>query len=207
MKPWSEFYDFTLPDLPGCPEAMLDHALREAAIVFCAQSLAWRWAHPDIAVLAGSDRYAYAPPADAGVHALTWAKFNEQEIDAAAGEGDIRIRDWRNQSGTPEYVLGEADGIQLVPKPDLPGTLRLEVALKPSPEAAGIDDAIFSEYREAIAHGAIGRLMLAPNKPYTNGQLAGLHQYEFRVRTGAAGTQRARNNTRAPLQTTIMRRH
>lgn len=207
MTPWSAFYDHALPDLPGCPEAMLDHALREAAILFCEQSLAWRYAHPDIAVAASIERYSYVLPDNTAAHVVTWARFNEQEIEAAAGEHGIRLTDWRHQVGTPEYVLGETTGILLVPKPDLPGTLKVEVVLKPSPDAPGIDDDIFTEFRQAIAHGAIGRLMLSPNKPYTNGQLAGLHQYEFITRTAAAGTQRARNRTRAPLQTSIMRRH
>jgi hypothetical protein len=205
VKLWSDFYDLVLPDLPGCPEVAADQALRQVAIAFCEQSLAWRWRHPDIPVVAGTSRYDYMPLGNAAVHAVTWARFNEGDIEPVA-EADISIHDWRNATGHPRYVLGDATGITLVPRPDLPGTLTLEVVLKPALDATGVEDDIFREYHQVIAHGAIGRLMLSPNKPYTNGQLAGLHQFEFITGTGAAGTQRARNHTRAPLRTTIMRR-
>jgi len=42
-KLWSDFYDLVVPDLPGCPFAMVDNALRESAIAFCEQSLAWSY--------------------------------------------------------------------------------------------------------------------------------------------------------------------
>lgn len=205
MKLWSDFYDLVLPDLPGCPQVAADEVLRQTAIAFCEQSLAWRWRHPDITVTAGINHYDYVPLGSAAVHALLWARFNDSDIEPIA-EADIRSHDWRNATGHPRYVLGDITGITLVPSPDLAGTVKLEVALKPAIDATGIDDDIYREYRQVIAHGAIGRLMLSPNKPYTNGQLAAAHRLLYLTGTGAAGMQRARNHTRAPLQTTIMRR-
>jgi hypothetical protein len=78
--------------------------------------------------------------------------------------------------------------------------------LKPSTSAAGIDDDIFNEYREAIVHGALSRLMLSPKKPYSSPPLATYHQQQFVVLTGQAGLRKDRNFTRAPLRTTILRR-
>ena len=34
MKLWSEVYDLVMPDLPGCPFAAVNSALRQSAIVF-----------------------------------------------------------------------------------------------------------------------------------------------------------------------------
>lgn len=206
MKLWSDFYDLTLPYLPGCPVAALDSALRQVAIDFCEQSLAWKYDHPDIAVVAATAEYPFVPPAEAVVHAITYAEFADKEIAAHAGEADLRIWDWRHQTGTPEYVLGGATSITLVPEPDLAGTLKMTVALKPAPGATGIDDAMYNEYREAIVHGALARLMFSPKKPYTDAQRAPYHQQQFTIKTGAAGTRVARSYTRAPLRTAIMRR-
>jgi hypothetical protein len=205
VKLWSDFFDLVIPDVPGCPFAAVEVALRQSAIDFCSQSLAWKYQHPDIAVTPPTASYNFVPPDQAVVHAVTYAAFNDNEIDCHTGETGIQIYDWRNQTGTPEYVLGGATALQLVPTPDVAGTLNLEVALKPSPTATGIDDSMFNEYREAIVHGALGRLMASPKKPYTALQLATYHQSLFTQMAGQAGMRVARNCTRAPLQTSIRR--
>jgi hypothetical protein len=206
MKLWSDFYDLIVPDLPGCPLAIVDNALRQAAILFCEMSLAWRATLADVAVVAGTNTYPYVPPSGAVVHAITYAAFNGEEIAAHTGESDLRIWDWRNQTGTPEYVLGGATSLILVPNPDAAGTLSLIVALKPMPTATGIDDDIFNEWRDAIIAGALARLMMSPKKPYTDAQMASFHQMQFFTKTGTAGMRVARSYTRAPLQTTILSR-
>lgn len=205
MTPWASLYDLLASDLPGCPFPVMDTALRQAAIDFCSQSLAWKYQHPDITVVAATAAYPFAPPAESVVHAVTYAEFEGSEIDCHTGESGIQIYDWRNQTGTPQYVLGGAAALQLVPTPDVSGTLKLEVALKPSSTATGVDDSIFNEYREAVVHGALGRLMLSPKKPYSNPSLAAYHQQQFTIMTGRAGMRQARNYTRALLQTSIRR--
>jgi hypothetical protein len=203
---WAGFYDYVLPDLPGASTAAVDIALRQAAIDFCAQSMAWKYTHPDISVVAATASYNFVPPTGAVVHAITYAEFDGTEIGCRTGESGILIDDWRNQTGTPEYVFGGSTSLMLVPTPDVTGTLSMEVALKPSTSAAGIDDSIFNEYREAIIHGALARMMLSPKKPYSSPPLATYHQQQFTVLTGQAGMRQDRNYTRAPLRTAILRR-
>jgi hypothetical protein len=205
MKLWSDFYDFTLPDLPGCPVAALDIALRQSAIEFCELSLAWKAEHDPIAVVSGTAEYAFVPPAEAVVHAITYARFDDDEIQIT-GETGILIQNWRTGTGTPKYILGGATALTLVPEPDVDGTLTMTVALKPSPDATGVDDSIFNEYRDVIVHGALSRLMLSPKKPYSSAQLATYHAQQFTIKTGAAGQRTARNYTRMPLRTAILRR-
>jgi hypothetical protein len=202
---WGDFYDLVLPDVPGAPPSAVDVALRQAAIAFAEQSLAWRYNHPDIAVTSGTAQYAFVPPDQAVVHAIHYAAFNGSEIATRVDESSVTIYDWRNQTGTPEYVFGGAISLTLVPTPDADGVLTLEVILKPSADATGIDDSIFDEFREAIAHGALSRLMLSPKKPYTDPALAAYHQQQFTIKTAAAGMRAARNYTRAPIQTSIRR--
>lgn len=206
MKLWSDFYDYLAPDLPGCPLLALDFALRQSAIAFCEQSQAWSYQHPDIPVVVDTAQYSFAPPSEALVHAVNYAAFNDAEIDVNVKQGDMHIRDWRNQQGTPKFVLGGPEFLTLVPTPDVAGTLKLIVILKPDTDATGIDDDIFSQYREPIIHGALAKLMLSPRKPYTNPQLAAYHSQQSTIKTGAAGTKAARNYTRAPLQTAILKR-
>jgi hypothetical protein len=204
MKSWSDFYDLILPDVPGCPLAMADLALRQSAISFCEQSLAWKYEHPLISVVSSIAQYAFVLPDGAAVHALTYAALDGKELVSAMPEAEREIL--RNSSGTPAYVLAGGTFLKLVPKPDGPGALSVSVVLKPSPSAAGIDDSVFDEYRQAVAHGALARLMLSPRKPYTNAQLAPYHAQQFAIQSADAGTRAAKGHTRAPLQTRITRR-
>lgn len=203
---WESFYDYAASEVPGCPFPILDQALKQSAIAFCEQSLAWRYEHPAVAVVAATAEYAFVPPAEAVVHTIHFAAYEGKEISSHTGESDLRIWDWRNQTGTPEYVLGGATSLTLVPMPDVTGSLTMTVILKPSPTAIGVDDSMFNEFRTAIIHGALATLMLSPKKPYTNPQLGLIHQQQFTALTAGAGMRVARSYTRAPLQTSIMRR-
>lgn len=203
MKPWSDFYDLTMPDLPGCPFAAVDNALRQSAIAFCEQSLAWQAVHPEVSLLAGVSEYAFAPPTGAVVHAISHAALDGEEIETHAGQSNITRKNWQSRMGTPKYVLGGAASLTLVPKPDAAGKLAMIVALKPSPASTGIDNAQFSEYREAIVHGALARLMLSPKKPYSDAPLAAYHEQQFFIKTAAAGMRVAKGYARAPLRTSI----
>ncbi|KIO48192.1 hypothetical protein [Nitrosospira sp. NpAV] len=206
MKLWSDFYDLVMPALPGCPFTMVDNALRQSAIVFCEQSLAWRFHHPEVPVMAGTAEYAFVPPAGAAVHCITRAALNGEEIESHVGESGIPIQNWASCSGMPLYVLGGATAATLAPIPDAAGVLTMTVALKPSANSTGIDDALFSEFWEPVMHGALAQLLLLPKKPYTHAQLAAYHQQQFDITTAAAGMRVARNYTRAPLRTAIMAR-
>jgi len=206
MKIWSDFYDYIMPDVPGCPLHAATFALRQSAIAFCEQSLAWRHNHPDIAIMAGTADYPFDPPEDTVVHVVTYAALDGKQIGVETDASRMRVENWRNQSGRPQYVLGRESALRLVPRPDVDGTLTLEVALKPAPLASSVSDELFNEWREAIVHGALARLMLSPKKPYTNGQLAQHHQQQAHIKAGQAGIHVARDRTRAPLQTSIMRR-
>lgn len=206
MTPWNAFYDLLSPDVPGCPQAAQIIALRQAAITFCEQSLAWKYEHPDISVTVGTAKYFFVPPGDAVVHAITYAEFNDKQIDSAAMERNISQWNLRQNTGTPEYVLGGPMSLTLVPMPDVAGTLKMDVVLKPTPGADGIDDNIYNEYREAIIHGALSKLMFSPKKPYTDMTLANYHAQLFHIQTACAGMREAKDYNRAPLETSIMKR-
>lgn len=206
MKLWADFLDYLIPDVPGCPEIAATFALRQSAIAFCEQSLAWRFDHPDIAVVAGVAKYLFVPPTGATVHTIIRAELDGKQIICNTAGADVTISNWHHAQGAPEYILSGPEWLQLVPIPTANATLSLNVALKPTFDATGIDDDMFTQYRDAIVHGALAKLMLSPNKPYTNAQLAQYHQQQFVIKSGQAGIQVMRDFLRTPLQTSILRR-
>jgi hypothetical protein len=210
VKPWSDFYDLVAPHLPGCPAVAMDNALRQSAIAFCEQSLAWRFDHPPIAVESGVAAYPFAPPVGSVVHAILQATLDGREITCGAGGCDMAER---NSGGSlsampsyPSYIFGGTGFLTLVPEPAANGSLALTAALKPSPTSTGVGEREFDEYRETIVHGALSRLMSSPKKPYTHLQLASYHQEQFGIKTGAAAMREGRGCTRTPLRTRIMGR-
>ena len=111
MKLWTAFYDYTSPHLPGCPVAALDIALRQSAIEFCELSLAWKAEHDPIAVVAGTAEYPFVPPAEAVVHAITYAQFDDDELQIT-GETGILIQNWRTSGNGPSnFVVEGKDGL------------------------------------------------------------------------------------------------
>jgi|ThiBiocorrection_1091964.scaffolds.fasta_scaffold74009_2 hypothetical protein len=205
VKLWSEFYDLVAPHLPGCPFAAMDNALRQAAIVFCEQSLAWRFDHPAIAIEPGVSVYPFALPAESALHAILHAVLDGRKIACFAAGRDMeeRNRAINLLQGVPSCIFGSADSFTLAPEPTASGVLILRVVLKPSLASTGLGDREFDEYREAIAHGALFRLMSSPKKPYTQLQLASTHQEQFGIKTGAAAMNAERSYIRLPLRTQI----
>jgi hypothetical protein len=207
VKPWSDFYDLVAPHLPGCPVTAMDNALRQGAIAFCEQSLAWRFDHPAIAVEAGVSAYPFAPPDGSTVHDILHAALDGREIACGDDSRNMAERSRAdNPPGIPSCIFGGSGFLTLVPQPSASGILTLSIALKPSPTSEGVGDREFDEYREVIVHGALSRLMSSPKKPYTQLQLASYHQEQFRIKTGAAAMREGRGCTRAPLRTQLMGR-
>jgi hypothetical protein len=205
MKLWSDCYDLIAPDLPGCPLAAMDSALRQAAIAFCEQSLAWRFEHPAIAVEPGVTAYPFTPPPGSVVHAILCAALDGREIACrASGCGMAERNRQVSRSGTPSCIFGGLAFLTLAPEPAIHGMLTLSVALKPSPDSTGLNDNEFDEYCEAMVHGALSRLMSSPKKPYTHLQLASYHQEQFGIKTAAAAMRAGRSYTRVPLRTRIL---
>lgn len=204
MKGWSDFYDMLMPELPGCPQAAADHALRQSAVEFCEQSLVWQAFHPEVAISAGTAAYAFSPPEGALVHAISRAALDGSELQTSVPDRDGgSLHGQHGGLGSPRYVIGGATRFTLAPEPAATGILAMTVVLKPSPDSQGIEDWLFDEYREPIAHGTLARLMLSPKKPYSNIELAAYHRQQFIAKTGAAGARAANRHARAAWQTLL----
>ncbi len=59
-----------LPFVPACPRETVRQHIRDAAIVACEQTLAWRYEIKAFNLVAGVHEYAYNKPSNADVHAL-----------------------------------------------------------------------------------------------------------------------------------------
>ena len=194
MTAHTAFLDYVLPHVPGCTNEMALLEIKNTIIDFCEKSLVLQVDHDPVTTIAGIMDYELEPPRDFLVTKVMKAWFKGQELTPQSIE-EIQTPSVFNQNsgylvnrGDPRYILqkdARTFSVYPIPNERVTNALTLRVALKPTRSATTIDDLIFEEYAETIGHGAISRLALSPDKPYTDPRLAaaraGLYQAGLNV--------------------------
>ena len=109
---------------------------------------------------------------------------------------------WRTDVNLPtRWSIDSGDtNVRLTLAPNAAGNLRIEAALKPTRASTTFPTWIFERYIEAIAHGAKGKIMTIPKKPYSDKDTAKYHMDMFNGLIGEARIRMARGTTRAALR-------
>lgn len=187
MAAWSTFYPDLLTFVQACPEPLLNQELRRAAQTFFRRSRAWvQWLTP--ITLTSAVSYPLTLPTDAMVVRLEKATLDGKPIE---------LPNWRSFEADPLAVPGQSSGITtadrisvLLAQPYAAGgRLAVQAALAPSDAATTIPDDQVAQHRDAILHGARSRLLLLPDKSFTNPQMATLELGMFEDAIGVAQHQ------------------
>jgi len=202
MKTWADFLDEIMPELPGIAEDLAEAQVLRSAIEFMDRAHVYQADHPAIAAVTGQGGYAWAPDdADTEVCHVFNVWYEGEKLTAKNGDYLSDKYDyWPDETGTPEHYLQErTDTLILVPSPDedLADAITVKVALKPAMTATGIPDDLFKDHREAIAAGALFRLMRMPKKPWTNFDLAAAYRQAFNNAIEEARHKQQAGNVRA----------
>lgn len=203
MKSLDAFAPSIRPYAPGVADPTLYFGVRQAAIEFCERTRLWRF--EDSFAVTADDYEGIAAPYGAEIHEIEAVFFNGQAIDPQSTSWlDVHMQGWRTGelSGLPKYFTQtEPDTIRLAPHQA--GTLGLHVWLKPAQDTDELPDWMADQYREVIAHGALGRILLMPNQSFTNAELGAVFAGSFQAKLdglsnkGFTGQQRAPKRTRA----------
>jgi hypothetical protein len=186
----SKFLPLVLPHVPGVPQFMATFNLRLSAIEFCKRTRCWRHV---VSVLFDAATEAVVAPAYAAIHEFETALWNNETYLRPIQFSDVDEPSATAAAGSvPQYVTqAESNTVRVIPAAD--GTLALTLFLMPvngSSFAADADgnmvdlydvvpDFLYLQHAEAIAAGAIARLMSMPGKDWTNPQLAAVHAARF----------------------------
>ena len=205
IVPFSQFFNEVLPDLPGCPEAMALNDILDAAIEFCERTKVHKIDLAPITLLANTPSVSFSVPASTPqtrVHVILQALYGTTPLDFKDPDYLSVHYDpsWRTKTGTPLYITqDDEESFRVVPylTVDATVTLNLFVALKPTAAATDIEARLWREYRDIIADGAMGRLMLTPKKPYSDAQLGAFHMDEFNTAIGRINRKAFRGHVRA----------
>ncbi|WP_200844027.1 hypothetical protein [Pantoea sp. 18069] len=150
MREWADFFPDVLPGVPlGTPEPTVVHQLRRAAQEFCTRTRAWRAVLEPITTEAGRSAYGMPLPAQTALVRLEGAELQ--------GYGPLTL--WRPGPGAGPYLMTpDARTVSFGRLVAADMALVLDVTLKPSDTAAGVDADVFDQYSEVIARGALARL-------------------------------------------------
>ncbi|WP_328186901.1 hypothetical protein [Marinobacter sp. OP 3.4] len=183
---WSDLFSRVMPHVPGCPEMMVEDALRDTAIKFCRDSHLWREQIMDLYLSPGIHRYELDLPEQTEVAALICA--------------------WQRKPGSehkeavhPDINVFRMVRFDTLPDPDK-GPIELHVVLQPTLDADGMLDAIGLDYDQALIHGALERLVIIPGKDWSNPNMATYHRSKYLESLTDARLAKANGNTEAPLR-------
>lgn len=181
MKTYEDFLDEVMPHVPGCTNEIATQAIKNAVIEFCEKSLILQTDHDPMSVIAGEVDYDLEPPAGYLVSKILKAWFKNTELVPTSPD-DIAKPALYNRDFT-DVDAGRADPTLIIQKDERTFSLfpiplnseanvvTMRIALKPSRSSTKVDDLIYEDYAEVIAHGALTRLMLSPGKPYSQPQI------------------------------------
>ena len=197
------------PAAPGCPNQVLKSSILEICRDFCKHTQLWNnqaltaidivalTADYTLSSLLGDIAFIDAVLVDSNP---IWPTTIE-ELNAL-------FRYWRSTTETrpSRYVVEAADSIKLVYKPSEAVTAGLEVfvSLMPLRTATTVQDFIYRDHKEAIANGAIGKLLDIPNVPWSNIELAAVYTSRYEAARDTAKLMKFTG--RAPTELIATRR-
>ena len=207
---YEKFFSNVLPEVIGCPEITAFNAIQNATIEFCEKSMILQVDHDPITVVQGIVDYDLEPPTGYVVVKVMKAWLETNPLDPMAPDfvTDPAIYNrlftsYQAQPGTPsKFIQKEPRSIAVWPLPDkkYPNGLTMRVAIKPTRDAETIDDLIYEDYYEAIAQGALARLLNSQGKPYSSRDGAAIADRQFRQAINVARQRALHGHSRAQMQ-------
>lgn len=202
MIKFEDMLDDVMPDMLGCSPELAIWALRNAAIELYTKS----WIHtqpcdPQNTVIgqAEYDLDTFTNYRNIGVVSvyLDDATLTPTGV-TPLNRSNLR---WQDDKGTPtNYIVLDFASLRLYRIPDFVGVLNATVALTPSKNATGIENFVYDLYAEQLAAGAKARLMLIPNKPYSDPATSREYRAQFAAAITDAKWRAHKSLTNAQLK-------
>lgn len=178
MAAFTLWLDDVMPELPGCSQALALYHVKRACFDLMRRGALYRKTTGAIDVAANPGDITLPTgelAADQQLLAIKKAWWQGKQLTPASlDEVEEEFGDaWQTLVGTPTYYLQQArNTVRLVPQlsTSAAASLRLSIVYGPSEAATSVADDVYDRYREPIAFGAKGRLMLMDKKPWSNAE-------------------------------------
>lgn len=183
-------------NVPGCPRPTIEQFVRDIAIEVCEKTLVWRHEQNLLPLTAGVYEYDYEVPTGSEVVGLIHAAlFSGTEFlgdlkHAPQQEIHRMYPDWPSPDTTrrsmPRFVSQfDPDHFVLAPIPDASKSysVKMFLALRPTPTATGMDKTAMDEVEQLIVHGVLQHLHTIPDKSWTDYGVASYHAKQYTYKT------------------------
>lgn len=188
MQP-SAFLSRVLTDVPGCPDVLALQAIVDAAVELFDETGIWSVVGEPALMSSLLDLYEPDSISGARVDRIkaVWCGKRQlvHKINSALYDA---LPDWQTARAPEPSYYNSPDGssVRVYPMPFnvAPGTtLTIEAIYVPKDDLSSsqptIPDRFGLQYRDAIVAGAKARLMLTPDRKWTNERLSGFHRSKF----------------------------
>lgn len=171
MKALSAFYPRILPHLPGCPEALVDQALVDAAIEFCDSSLVLRQSLDPFNTVVNIAQYDLdAPSSQHDINRVLSVTLDGKLL--SPGMAEVIRGDLPTDKAKPRgFYTDRTDSVftlKLSPPPDDVYSVVVSVALSPARTATQLEDDLYNIWIETLTASTIARVMQIPGQPFSN---------------------------------------
>lgn len=215
MKNHELFLDYVMPHVPGCTVNMALHEIKSTIIDFCEKSLILQETLDPITAVRHVTDYDFEPSKDRIVVKILSGWYKDRKLDPRGTDeiNDPSVYNSVINSVEPRYgdpwIVTQKDPrtFTLYPSPEetVANSVTLRVATKPTRSVETIDDFIYEDYAETIAHGTISRLAISPGKPYYSEKLAVAREALYRAGLNVARDRALKSFVRANKQVKIRR--
>lgn len=202
MIKFEDMLNDVMPDVPGCTNELAINALRNAAIELYTKSWIYTQACDPQNTIIGQAEYDMDTFNQYKLIGIVSASIDDAKIIpvgvTSLNRSNLR---WQDDTGLPtNYLTYDYTTIRLYPIPDRVSTLNVTIALTPSKTSTGVENFIYDLYSEQLAAGAKARLMLIPNKPYTDANTSREYRAQFSAAITDAKWRGYKSLTNAQLQ-------
>lgn len=196
---WREFVPLVRISTAACPVSAIVAQLRDAAREFCSGSRIWTHESEPADIVAGEDAYGLHAPSHAEVCAVLSVRAKGRRL-APLGADQWRALERRAAPEPSHFIIMGSGLLRLHPAPeaDIPAALIVDAALQPSAASARCPQFLFTRHGAAIAQGAQARLMLIPDRPWSDAKTGVFLREEFKAAVAAAAIDVERGGADAP---------
>jgi len=182
---YADFSQFIRPEVQGCPDYMIERAVRDSAVDFCTRTDVYVAEPEFVTIVQNVNEYDLSIDAGSELNHILDVFNNTTKLKPVSYSVLLGALGNESTTGTPQYYA-QRDNTQfyLAPIPATTASYRVLYSLKPSSTSTSIPDTIGKEYREAISHGALFRLQMMAGQSFGNLSLAGTNRDLFEKSIG-----------------------
>tara|TARA_Y100000114_G_scaffold28767_2_gene24526 strand:+ start:273 stop:950 length:678 start_codon:yes stop_codon:yes gene_type:complete len=202
-------------EAPSCPESLAVDELRNTLIEFCISTDIYlqdltmlqinknvnEYSHLDLEIPVGTELNhiidIFKEFSDSTATQISQKRYTR--IQPKAQIGGVSIFDFYGKGQVKYYTQKDQETILFAPTPTENEKLYVLYSLKPTATASSIPTIIANEYAETIVHGALYRLQMMKDCPWTDIQAADLNKRMYDKGEAQAVRKTKYGNVGAPL--------